>query len=36
MHLFIFGNGAMIREVRQFGLDQGLDKKQIHLEIFDS
>ena len=34
--LYICGNGAMIREVRQFGLDQGLDKKQIHLEIFDS
>ena len=34
--LYICGNGAMIREVRQFGLDKGLEKKQIHLEIFDS
>jgi len=34
--LYICGNGAMIREVREFGIEKGVPKKQIHVEIFDS
>lgn len=32
---YICGNGAMIKEVRDFALESGIDKKNIHVEIFD-
>jgi NAD(P)H-flavin reductase len=32
---YICGNGAMIKEVREFALNAGIDKKNIHVEIFD-
>lgn len=32
---YICGNGAMIKEVRDFALNAGIDKKNIHVEIFD-
>ncbi len=32
---YICGGGAMIKEVRQIALDKGVDRKKIHVEIFD-
>jgi NAD(P)H-flavin reductase len=32
---YICGNGEMIKEVREFALKAGIDKKNIHVEIFD-
>lgn len=34
-HLYICGGSNMIKEVRERGLDQGIDKRNIHVEIFD-
>lgn len=33
--VYICGSQAMIMEVRKMALDNGIDKKKIHLEIFD-
>jgi ferredoxin-NADP reductase len=32
---YICGNGSMIKEVRNFALEAGIEKKNIHVEIFD-
>jgi NAD(P)H-flavin reductase len=32
---YICGNGAMIKEVRDFAIEAGIEKKNIHVEIFD-
>lgn len=33
-HVFICGSPEMVKEVRAFYMNQGIDKQQIHLEIF--
>jgi NAD(P)H-flavin reductase len=32
---YICGNGEMIKDVRDFAINSGIDKKNIHVEIFD-
>ncbi len=34
-NLYICGGSAMIKEVREMGLQSGVDKSRIHVEIFD-
>lgn len=34
-HLYICGGSAMIKDVRERGIESGIDKKNIHIEIFD-
>ncbi|PIQ78656.1 hypothetical protein COV81_04550 [Candidatus Peregrinibacteria bacterium CG11_big_fil_rev_8_21_14_0_20_41_10] len=33
-HLYICGSGAMVKDVRNFALEQGMDKAAIHVENF--
>lgn len=33
-HIYICGNGHMVKDIRNRALDAGIDKKQIHLENF--
>ena len=36
MEIYICGNGNMVRDIRSHAIIEGVDKKKIHLEIFDS